>query len=108
MAEKDPTIRLRRAVKGQASELSVAELASAHTNRWCLENNLFLVKRLAKRTDVRNPDPSHKRFTSLAWAAVLGHEETFEYLLSAGHDDREISRVRLAICSCVGNGSLNF
>ncbi|GJE84097.1 ankyrin [Phanerochaete sordida] len=71
MAEKDPTIRLRRAVK---------------------ENNLFLVKRLAKRTDVRNPDPTHRRYTSLAWAAVLGHEETFEYLLSIGHDDREISR----------------
>ncbi|KIP07006.1 hypothetical protein PHLGIDRAFT_106169 [Phlebiopsis gigantea 11061_1 CR5-6] len=71
MAEKDPTIRLRRAVK---------------------ENNLFLVKRLSKRTDLRNPDPTHKRFTSLAWAAVLGHEETFEYLLTTGHDDREISR----------------
>ncbi|EKM59136.1 uncharacterized protein PHACADRAFT_86933 [Phanerochaete carnosa HHB-10118-sp] len=74
MAEKDPTIRLRRAVK---------------------ENNLFLVKRLAKRTDIRNPDPTHKRFTSLAWAAVLGHEETFEYLLSASHDDREVSRVSI-------------
>lgn len=71
MAEKDPTIRLRRAVK---------------------ENNLFLVKRLIKRTDMRNPDPTHRRFTSLAWAAVLGHEETFEYLLSVGHDDKEISR----------------
>ena len=58
-----------------------------------VENNLFLVKRLSKRTDLRNPDPTHKRFTSLAWAAALGHEETFEYLLSMGHDDREISRV---------------
>ncbi|KAI0089329.1 hypothetical protein BDY19DRAFT_138828 [Irpex rosettiformis] len=56
MAEKDATVRLRRAVQ---------------------ENNLFLVKRLIKRTgDMRNPDPTHKRFTSLAWAAILGNEET--------------------------------
>ncbi|KAJ8523426.1 hypothetical protein ONZ45_g136 [Pleurotus djamor] len=71
MAEKDATVRLRRAVK---------------------ENNLFLVKRLVQRTDMRNPDPSTRRYTSLAWAAVLGHEETFEYLLSVGHDDEELSR----------------
>lgn len=42
---------------------------------------------------MRNPDPSTKRYTSLAWAAVLGHEETFEFLLSAGHDDEELSKV---------------
>ncbi|KAI0081692.1 ankyrin [Panus rudis PR-1116 ss-1] len=71
MAEKDATTRLRRAVK---------------------ENNLFVVKRLVKKTDMRNPDPLHKRYTSLAWAAVLGHEETFEFLLNAGHDDREYSK----------------
>ncbi|KAF4619314.1 hypothetical protein D9613_005336 [Agrocybe pediades] len=71
MAEKDASARLRRAVK---------------------ENNLFLVKRLIQRTDMRNPDPGPKRYTSLAWAAVLGHEETFEFLLSAGHDDDELSR----------------
>ncbi|THG97609.1 hypothetical protein EW026_g4421 [Hermanssonia centrifuga] len=71
MAEKDATVRLRRAVK---------------------ENNLFLVKRLIKRTDMRNPDPMDNRYTSLAWAAELGHEETFEFLLSAGHDDREASK----------------
>ncbi|EGO02202.1 hypothetical protein SERLA73DRAFT_86465 [Serpula lacrymans var. lacrymans S7.3] len=71
MAEKDATARLRRAVK---------------------ENNLFLVKRLIQRTDMRNPDPAPRRFTSLAWAAVLGHEETFEFLLTAGHDDEELSR----------------
>lgn len=58
------------------------------------ENNLFLVKRLIQRTDMRNPDPGPKRYTSLAWAAVLGHEETFEFLLTAGHDDEELSRVR--------------
>jgi uncharacterized protein len=59
-----------------------------------LENNLFLVKRLIKRTgEMRNPDPTNKRLTSLAWAAILGNEETFEYLLAAGHDDDEISRV---------------
>ncbi|KAF8917871.1 ankyrin repeat-containing domain protein [Mucidula mucida] len=71
MAEKDPAARLRRAVK---------------------ENNLFLVKRLIERTDIRNTDPGPRRYTSLAWAAVLGHEETFEFLLSEGHDDYEYSR----------------
>ncbi|PPQ83294.1 hypothetical protein CVT25_004033 [Psilocybe cyanescens] len=71
MAEKDASARLRRAVK---------------------ENNLFLVKRLIQRTDMRNPDTAPRRYTSLAWAAVLGHEETFEFLLSAGHDDDELSR----------------
>ncbi|CAK5275500.1 unnamed protein product [Mycena citricolor] len=71
MAEKDATVRLRRAVK---------------------ENNLFIVKRLIQRTDMRNPDPAPRRYTSLAWAAVLGHEETFEYLMSSGHDDAELSK----------------
>ncbi|KAF9268104.1 ankyrin [Marasmius fiardii PR-910] len=71
MAEKDPGARLRRAVK---------------------ENNLFLVKRLVQRTDQRNPDPTHRRYTSLCWAAVLGHEETFEFLLQNGHDHDECSR----------------
>ncbi|TRM67673.1 ankyrin repeat-containing domain protein [Schizophyllum amplum] len=71
MAEKDASARLRRAVK---------------------ENNLFLVRRLSSRTDIRNPDPDHKRFTSLAWAAVLGHEETFEFLLVSDHDEDEISK----------------
>ncbi|KAF8556983.1 ankyrin [Imleria badia] len=75
MAEKDATARLRRAVKGKYSQ-----------------NNLFLVKRLIQRTDMRNPDPGTKRYTSLAWAAALGHEETFEFLLTAGHDDEELSR----------------
>ncbi|KAG7096810.1 hypothetical protein E1B28_004218 [Marasmius oreades] len=71
MAEKDPGARLRRAVK---------------------ENNLFLVKRLVQRTDQRNPDPTNRRYTSLCWAAVLGHEETFEFLLQNGHDHDECSR----------------
>ncbi|KIJ70081.1 hypothetical protein HYDPIDRAFT_104756 [Hydnomerulius pinastri MD-312] len=71
MAEKDATARLRRAVK---------------------ENNLFLVKRFIQRTDMRNPDTAPKRYTSLAWAAALGHEETFDFLLTAGHDDEELSR----------------
>ncbi|TFK75786.1 ankyrin [Pluteus cervinus] len=71
MAEKDATARLQRAVK---------------------ENNLFLVKRLIQRTDMRNIDTAPARYTSLAWAAVLGHEETFEFLLSAGHDDEELSK----------------
>ncbi|KAF7352667.1 hypothetical protein MVEN_01232500 [Mycena venus] len=73
MAEKDATARLRRAVK---------------------ENNLFIVKRLIQRTDMRNPDPAPRRYTSLAWSAVLGHEETFEFLMTAGHDDAELSKAR--------------
>ncbi|KAF9653395.1 ankyrin [Thelephora ganbajun] len=71
MAERDASVRLRRAVQ---------------------ENNLFLVKRLIKRTDMRNPDPNTKRYTSLAWAAIQGCEETFEFLLSQGHDDEELSK----------------
>lgn len=67
-----------------------------------VENNLLQVKRLVKRTEMRNPDPLNKRYTSLAWAAVLGHEETFEFLLASGHDDHEYSKVRwlrhLQIC----------
>ena len=59
-----------------------------------IENNVFLVKRLIQRTDLRNPDPGPHRYTSLAWAAVLGHVETFELLLNEGHDDDEISKVR--------------
>jgi hypothetical protein len=57
------------------------------------ENNLALVKRLAQRTDVQNPDPAPCRYTSLAWAAVCGCEEVFEYLLLNGHDDEELSKV---------------
>ena len=43
---------------------------------------------------MRNPDPAPRRYTSLAWAAVLGHEETFEFLLTAEHDEHELSKVR--------------
>jgi uncharacterized protein len=41
---------------------------------------------------MRNPDPGPKRYTSLAWAAVLGHEEIFEFLLSSDHDLEELSK----------------
>lgn len=61
-----------------------------------VENNLFLVKRLIQRTDMRNADPAQRRYTSLAWAAVQAHEEIFEFLLTAGHDDEELSKVRLS------------
>jgi len=92
MAEKDATARLRRAVKGEFKRCTV--LGRADADQLCaIENNLFLVKRLLQRTEIRNPDPAPRRFTSLAWAAVLGHEETFEYLLTAGHDDEELSKV---------------
>jgi len=96
MAEKDATARLRRAVKG----VFLAQMLSGTlSDITLLENNLFLVKRLVQRTDMRNPDPAPRRFTSLAWAAVLGHEETFEFLLSAGHDDEELSKVRRCLPS---------
>lgn len=73
-----------------SSRLSIMTLHS-HT-----ENNLFLVKRLLNRTtDIRNVDPAAPRYTSLAWAAVLGHEEVFDFLLSKGHDDDELSKVCL-------------
>jgi hypothetical protein len=54
---------------------------------------------------MRNPDPANRRLTSLAWAAILGHTETFEFLLNAGHDDEEHSQVCLppksyAIAAC--------
>ena len=42
---------------------------------------------------MRNTDVAPRKYTSLAWAAVLGHEETFEYLLSVEHDDHELSKV---------------
>jgi ankyrin repeat protein len=58
------------------------------------ENNLFLVKRLIQRIDMRNPDLSPKRYTSLAWAVVEGNEDMFEFLLNAGHDDEELTRVQ--------------
>ncbi|KAG9016772.1 hypothetical protein FRB90_002192 [Tulasnella sp. 427] len=85
---RDPGERLRRAIK---------------------ENNLYLVRRIIERNtdtkepgvrrqrqihrfDIRNPDPGPGRYTSLAWAAVNGHEEIFEYLLTLGHDEEELSR----------------
>lgn len=90
MAEKDPSARLRRAVKGTFAQLAANLLLIVSC---ILDNNLFLVKRLLQRTDMRNPDPATRRYTSLGWAAVLRHEETFEYLLAHGHDDEELSRV---------------
>ena len=95
MAEKDPGARLRRAVKGNfPSFLSFYRSFDSFPRSIFPENNLFLVKRLVQRTDQRNPDSSHRRYTSLCWAAVLGHEETFEFLLENGHDQDECSRVR--------------
>lgn len=91
MAEKDASVRLRRAVQGTRSVAADSTLPHPISST---ENNLFLVKRLIKRTDMRNPDPSTKRYTSLAWAAVQGHEETFQFLLTEGHDDDELSKVR--------------
>jgi ankyrin repeat protein len=43
---------------------------------------------------MRNPDSGPRRYTSLAWAVVEGNEDMFEFLLNAGHDDDELSRVR--------------
>lgn len=100
MAEKDPTARLRRAVKGKCMHFD-----SIHFSRFCTENNLFLVKRLIQRTDMRNPDPAPRRYTSLAWAAVLGHEETFEFLLTSAHDEHELSKVCNPLCAYPGADS---
>jgi hypothetical protein len=89
MAERDTSARLRKAGRGKPSTHSVS-----YSTEDCTENNLFLVKRLIQRIDVRNPDPGPKRYTSLAWAVVEGNEDMFEFLLNAGHDDEELSRVR--------------
>jgi len=89
MAERDTSARLRKAVRG-----SLLCTLSPIVLRNCTENNLFLVKRLIQRIDMRNPDPGPKRYTSLAWAVVEGNEDMFEFLLNAGHDDEELSRVQ--------------
>ncbi|KAF9513318.1 hypothetical protein BS47DRAFT_1296410 [Hydnum rufescens UP504] len=66
---------------------------SERLRRSIKENNLFLVRRiLARIGDMRNTDPGHGRYTSLAWAAVCAHEEIYGYLLGCGHDDDELSR----------------
>ena len=57
---------------------------------------------------MRNPDPTYRRYTSLAWAAMLGHEDTFEFLLSEGHDDREVSRVSVAANICLASDMSPF
>ena len=44
-------------------------------------------------TDMCNPDPTPNWYTSLAWATVLGHEDTFQFLLTAGHDEEALSKV---------------
>ena len=92
MAEKDTSARLRKAVRGVPFRILFS-----HESDICPENNLFLVKRLIQRIDMRNPDPGPKRYTSLAWAAVEGNEDMFEFFLNAGHDDDELSRVRSTI-----------
>ena len=88
MAEKDTSARLRKAVRGGSFCISFSYDPDIHP-----ENNLFLVKRLIQRIDMRNPDHGPKRYTSLAWATVEGNEDMFEFLLNAGHDDDELSRV---------------
>ncbi len=89
MAEKDTSVRLRKAVRG-----TLLPIFSSYDSNILVENNLFLVKRLIQRIDMRNPDPGPKRYTSLAWAVVEGNEDMFEFLLNAGHDDEELSRVQ--------------
>ena len=69
---------------------------------------MFLVKRLVQRTDMRNPDSASRRYTSLAWSAVLGHEEIFEFLLTLGHDDEELSKVRRQMALVIERDSLQL
>lgn len=81
---------------GELSKVYISFPSFSQLAHGILENNLFLVKRLTARiTDMRNTDPGAARYTSLAWAAVLGHEETFDFLLAKGHDDDELSKVYL-------------
>jgi hypothetical protein len=94
MAERDAAARLRRAVKGT---FYFPGLSSTMYILITAENNLFLVKRLIQRIDMRNPDTASRRYTSLAWAAVLGHEALFEFLMTAGHDDEELSKVPIVL-----------
>ncbi len=57
------------------------------------DNKVTLLQRLQHKTDLRNTD--RNRLTSLAWAAIEGSLEVFEWLLlDYGHDDQELSRVR--------------
>lgn len=89
--DKDPSERLRRAIKGYIK--NGYKSYSIFTQSISSENNLFLVRRLLGRADIRNPDPGPGRYTSLAWAAVCAHEEIYDYILGCGHDDDELSRV---------------
>lgn len=58
------------------------------------DNNVSLLQRLQHKTDLRNTDAN--RLTSLSWAAMEGNIEVFEWLLlDYGHDDQELSRVRI-------------
>ena len=57
---------------------------------------------------MRNPDPNTKRYTSLAWAAIYGHKETFEYLLNQGHDDDELSKVRYVFSNITHFGVTDY
>ena len=107
MAERDASVRLRRAVQGEHRPLFYLSVPVPQLTpglkplvTHLAENNLFLVKRLIKRTDMRNPDPNTKRYTSLGWAAIQGCEETFEFLLGQGHDDDELSKVRYTCTAC--------
>jgi ankyrin repeat protein len=81
---------------------------ATHNAEIYIENNLFLVKRLIERIDIRNPDPGPKRYTSLAWAVAEGNEDMFEYLLNAGHDDEELSRVQATKVSLPDGSHINF
>lgn len=62
----------------------------------CADDNVFLASRILRRNPnlLQNPDPGPSRFTSLAWAAACANEEMFDFLLSYGHDDEYLSRVR--------------
>ena len=55
------------------------------------DNNVGVLARLQHRVDLRNVDKN--RMTSLAWAAIEGSLQVFEWLLvDYGHDDQELSR----------------
>jgi hypothetical protein len=84
---RDPSIRIRQAVRGVSRASSGITLADTG-----VDNNVPLLSRLQANNDLRNVDTN--RLTSLSWAAIEGSLEVFEWLLlDYGHDDHELSRV---------------
>ncbi|KAL7424761.1 Target of rapamycin complex 2 subunit avo2 [Cryptotrichosporon argae] len=73
------------------SSLRVVRKPPGRVRQAVRDNNVALLSRLQHKVDLRNTDRA--RLTSLAWAALEGSLEVFEWLLlDYGHDDQELSR----------------